>query len=301
MPLWEWDKVGGTLTHDATGWHAVRIAHVSDVETTIDPDATLYRLMRWPPCPQRGDPHPSIGLLPVANRSGRTLKGDPFQFEITVVYELQVTGTPDTPDPAIATLKVGATLQTTQTMRNAAGELITVKYNTGTDSDGQKEWSEQAVQVAYQEPQTTYRYHRREAESPGAKSGYYVAKTNATNVPGVLMVGEADNTRKWLCTRLEGESQDNGQTWEVDYEFHYNEDLALVGEDLTPPTAYESGWDPVVAYKLANGDTPVDIMAANHWEGTGEARSNQAIKREQVLKSVQFGDDLPPDMIGESS
>ena len=67
-----------------------------------------------------------------------------------------------------------------------------------------------------QRPQTVLAFTRKESRSPLQKSLIYRGKVNARKIgifdPGTL-----------LCTRLDGDSPDNGATFTVRYEFQFND------------------------------------------------------------------------------
>jgi hypothetical protein len=63
-------------------------------------------------------------------------------------------------------------------------------------------------------------FSRREGFSPAFKSRNFVGRTNSGTWGG-------DPPGSWLCTRIEGVSDDGGQTFNVTYEFQYNIDTWL--------------------------------------------------------------------------
>ena len=62
-----------------------------------------------------------------------------------------------------------------------------------------------------------YTATRTESESPFALSKLFVGRVNAST-----FLGEPAET--WLCTAIEGVSEDGGVTWTVTYEFEYRSD-----------------------------------------------------------------------------
>lgn len=101
---------------------------------------------------------------------------------------------------------------------------------------------DQAGEVEYHLPNHVVVFRRREPDSPGAtgrdgnfnKSKHYVGSINRDKVFG-------DQKHMWMCTRLDGRSDDGGQSYMVTYEFQRNED----------------SWNPVLVYRDPKTGAPV--------------------------------------------
>ena len=73
----------------------------------------------------------------------------------------------------------------------------------------------------------------------------------AVNNAAISLTGDPDRT--WLCTRIDGQSQDGGVSFVVTYEFQIRRGPYL--SEATPPT-YQ-GWDAVVVYIDPETDKPI--------------------------------------------
>lgn len=165
--------------------------------------------------PRRGQRHPTRPTAFVTHRravgtGGRTVR-------VTITYEDR--GESD--DPADERIRVGTSLRTVETNKDVNGALLTVMIPGSKDQSGT---------VSVERPISTIHVSRKEASSPGAKSRAYAGKVNGRGQ--FRLAGGDVAARTWRCNYITGESTDQGETWQVDYEFEYD----------------KNGWDKEVAY-----------------------------------------------------
>lgn len=104
--------------------------------------------------------------------------------------------------------RVGGRIQTTTTTKSYNGLDLTAIHFPG----GVAPLVTRIVEVEIGIPQVVFSFERDEPESPGDKARNFVGKVNSVPIFN-------DGPRKWLCTAIEGISNDNGLTWHVSYEF----------------------------------------------------------------------------------
>lgn len=191
-------------------------------EISGDPEKKFRLALTAPGIPRLGTPHPDFGDIIVVEVSPR-FKG-PTQAHVTIQYRRPSI---DKGDPApggigavldLGTISVGATTSERETTEDINGRPLQVSHIVqvddglgGTEDDLQTQIRTAQVST----PQVVLRISRLEAGSPDAKARQYVGTTNAKPVG-------KDPPRSWLCTRIEGSSNDGGKTYSVNYEFQYN-------------------------------------------------------------------------------
>ena len=176
----------------------------------------------------RGDFHPSIpGIQADTFNVSPCGQSSNAQFKVTINYKALNSSEIIPDDAAPAQLRVSATVQQVNANTDINGDTLLV-YHTGSaavdsgdvryDADefdlGVRK--EQTAEISIQVPQAVFSFSRRETRDPGYKAIAYVGKVNAGSFRG-------DPPGIWLCTRIEGDSPDNGKTWNVSYEFQRNE------------------------------------------------------------------------------
>lgn len=87
--------------------------------------------------------------------------------------------------------------------------------------------------VSVFKPQTSYEYSRKQNYSPASDSIDFVGKVNS----GTWKGGAA---KTWLCTGIVGRSNDNGDTYDVNYSFQYQPE----------------GWNPHYVFLMPDGRPP---------------------------------------------
>lgn len=228
---------GAAVTEDENGYATTMACQVSGLVGS--PDEIVYAAMTTPGIPQRGDYHAAIPDVRVASREGKAI--DAGTVEILVHYK-NLNPKDQLPDAAQpAQIEVLTSIQEVETNRDKDDNLMKVTYNS---SEG--ETVDQVVTVRKNEPQTIVRYSRKEPLSPGDKAKSFVGTVNAAPVFN-------DPERFWLCSRIDGSSDDGGKSYTVVYEFIRNRDT----------------WDVVARYvDPATGMTPGDVTFGDQANGT---------------------------------
>lgn len=157
--------------------------------------------------------------------NARTEADDPEVKRVTVGYRLpqQTTSDQDPPPPVSSggTVSVGARLQPVTRSLDFAGNQITTEHTyVETDPSGNTTRNELVTQPAEVEaliPTTVLAVTRTESDSPLTFAKDFVGFLNNST-----FAGEA--TRKWLCTAIDGVSDDGGNTYETTYEFEFRND-----------------------------------------------------------------------------
>ncbi len=235
MPRVTADKIdGAAYTIDASGKRIVRTFDVDELdrspadrliqayEAVDDVDASIF-------VPSYGDVHPTeTGLVATNIRIAPNGKDG---ARVTVEYRTPTPGQlppktdDDTDDPGL--LEVGGAIVEREVQVDKDGNpLLLVRES------GQQQQAKARIQV----PDPVLRRTRKETTNPASKQAAYQGKVNS-----VAVWGRAERTL--LCRTLSGQSDDNGATYTVTYEFQYNPDtwdvtLAFLGEDgLVAPGA----------------------------------------------------------------
>ena len=119
------------------------------------------------------------------------------------------------------------------------------------------------------QPTTTLTASRVESVSPGQKSKTYVGKVNS----GTWSLDPGCLAREWLCTGIDGSSNDRGSTWNVTYSFEYKP--RIVDDDRL------TGWDARVYY--IDPDTGRPPSDCNSGDNKGEG-----YKVVQIYDEINF-------------
>lgn len=107
-------------------------------------------------------------------------------------------------DDAATVKTISASLSSVKTNLDYNDALITVTHNGIT----------QGTEVDKQLPTVVFKYRRRETQRPFTRAVDYVGKVNLSSFEGKA-------TRTVLCTSINGDSDDGGVTYLVDYEFQF--------------------------------------------------------------------------------
>lgn len=203
---------GATTRRTLDGWEVQRVAYVSGLSG--DYNQRMAQAISAEGIPQLRQVHPAIASIFVTAVDARP--AGPSGAVVRISY-----GTPSSqqlPEEP-AQIEVGATLSQTTTYETISGDPIEVTLGEGEDAPTQ------IARVTKLIPQVTVRYSRLEEASPGDKARLYVGKINETEV-------FSSSVGTWMCTAIQGRSNDGGATYEVTYDFQYNAD----------------GWQPRVVY-----------------------------------------------------
>ena len=238
MATVQWDIIDGTLTDSAEGLRLTRRAKVSGV--TGDADQRLLNA-RLALAVNTGTPHPSIAGLYVIDMQVNPIGAG--IFDATVNYGPSITSLiPDENQPP--QISVGSSVQSQETNLDINGDVMRLDFTINdVDADGNpvKRKEEFTGTVSIQVPQTVMRFTRRENLAPYVKSLTFTGKVNSNTFLGMPPI-------TWLCTRIEGDSGDGGQTYTVNYEFQHNPatwDATIVAKD--PSTAAPPRAEDVIA------------------------------------------------------
>jgi len=181
-----------------------------------------------PDIPQLGDPHQGSATagLSCVNQSV-SFKG-PTQAKVVCTFRIPrvFAGEPPAGDTGaigavvdLGTISVGATSATRESFEDIQGDRMIVSHIVAKD-DGlggtTDELVEQVRSASIAEPQTVLRVTRLEIGSPDVIAREYVGTVNDKPI------GKLDPAGVWLCTRIDGTSNDGGKTYSVTYEFQRN-------------------------------------------------------------------------------
>lgn len=122
-------------------------------------------------------------------------------------------------DFAVPQLETFTSLVTVATNKHQAGPTgvrgLAILVNWPTPLSNQQEGDvapTQGASVQYMQPVSGLRFTRRERTRPDARARLFVGKLNSEPVSG-------DPAGMWMCTRLDGVTDDGGESYGVTYEF----------------------------------------------------------------------------------
>jgi hypothetical protein len=233
---------GEELTHTSQGYEA-RVSY--QVENVFGNESSrLYTAMQADGVPPIGEPHPTVPNISVVDRQAKCYPNSPNTVRVDVVYR--------TPEPGEklagegeGVVSLSTTVQTAETQFDAYFDPIRVTYTgESIDEDGNlvTTTTTQTATVSIQEPSTVLRITRRESTPRFEEAIAYVGKVNSRFWSRGL-------PRQWLCTGITADTDDDGATYIVTYEFQHNPSL--------------SGWDITVAWQDENGNIPEDATDGN--------------------------------------
>lgn len=255
-----------TLSQTAQGPVATSTYRVADVGGP----ALMRHLLaaEAPGIPRLGERHP-VTAVPVSDVHTVLVEGCTSQFMVTVTWgKVSTSGDHFQNYPsesAPPTLELLSSVQSSTTMRDSDGNVITLDYiyDTGTSSEP---GPTQTGTIEYMNLHQVVRYRRRERRRPSAKARKYLRHINSV---ALTLDGEhVDDPHTWLCTRLDSVTDDRGLSWNVTYDFTFS-----------PET---NGWDAEVVYIHRDTDMPVSNPVF-----TGEAPSAKVV---QLYKVANFLD-----------
>jgi len=279
MPVEQSDLVEvNEVKQGKDGIEAVRGFQV--VGLSGNPDNRLLQAITEPGIPLRGEPHPSIEGIKADEISASPQGAE--NALVTVTYK-QLTEDENEPDELQKpTITVGSTVQEDIVNLDAFGKqmllnhtkrkVITTDIGSGTKtSNKDTKLPTQPGEVGVQFPLTTISLSRREKNNPLFKSEIYTGKINSAPIFG-------DPKHIWICTGIDGDSDDGGQTFTVSYNFQ----RAPQG----------TTWDPILVYIDPETDAPVAGLNIIDKQGPikqGEADDSEVgIKRFQVYIDIDF-------------
>ncbi len=209
---------------------------------------------------QIGTPHPEVTNMELRNATASVVTGDVIQLRMEY-RQRQFAAFSTVQDEIQSRLQVGSTLSQEQVNTDVNGKLLIVSYNLkdeNGDSTGVRK--QQTGTVAVLLPQSTITVNREELESPLDKSRRFTGKANN----GGWLLDPAATARTWLCTGITGNTQDNGDTWDVTYSFQFDRDI----------------WDATIVFRDETGQVPGDVEEKKLGGG--------GISTYQMYKTVDF-------------
>jgi hypothetical protein len=219
---------------DAEGVRVTRVFHVTGF--TGAASQRPFEAETATGIPTYGSAHPDIAPLLVVNKSVRMIDAD--NARVVVTYRRPREN--QKPDPAdndeTPTLTMSVSLVEITSNKDATGADILVTY------DG----ISQSAEVTKQLPLITFRLSRREQDHPTLRALDCVGKLNNASF---TIGGQSLAAGTVLCSNISTRTDDNSETFFVEYEFQY----------------FAAGWEVVVYYiDPDTGRPPADLVA-----GTG--------------------------------
>lgn len=241
------DGPGIELTKD--GYRAIRVARVFGLPG--DGAARLFHALNAPRVPKYGDLHPVISGLPVSRVYAALESGSTNIATVTCEYfyptggNMHFVNIEDIRGASLPQLEITSTVQpsTTQFYLDDAGNkhqiLLPYSRHPPEGEPGpSQELPLQSGTVEYQLPMTVFRYMRRERTPVDVIRNK--ARAFVSTINSIAIFGESD-IHYWMCTRLDGVSDDAGRTSNVTYEFQRHPDT----------------WNPVAIYTDPDTQRPV--------------------------------------------
>ena len=218
---------GHRLNEGSEGYTLETTMHIERDPSATSADAALYEILSNPNVPVRGDPHPFVPGIKVLERDAEPVSDDPGRIIVKLRY-----GVPQPGDPVsgVTTVRTGSGATSEQVNVDLDGQPILTQLQVDTplpDGSGTTtRVDEQVHNVDVERPTTSVEFERVETANPTPQSVRYVGRVNA-----VTWYGGAAGT--WLCTGIQGNSDDGGATYKVTYSFQYN----------------PNGWNPTVRHR----------------------------------------------------
>lgn len=260
---------GARAEISTTGLRATRIAHVEGLISKGS--AGLFEAMNASGIPRHGEPFPDIPNLWVTGVEAVYEPDSNTQARVIIRY-----GFPDIDvgyfdnEPSETTtprLEVSSSVQSTTTNKDVHGKVFVIDnyHKEFREPDGTPIGTNalpepaQGGEVNFQQPTATVRYFRREPGSPGLKSKQYVGTINASPVFG-------DPAHFWMCTRLDGSTDDGGRSYNTTYEFQRHPDSWDVVVVWRDPETGQPGQDVRVGIDDLNGAKIVQLYREEEFE-----------------------------------
>lgn len=198
-----------------------------------------------------GSPTQDISNTYMQEISGEWVDGENTIARVTAQYSRPASPeqqTPDDSNPGAAIIRIGSTVSNKKSNKDAAGNVITISLT------GQED---QLAEIDVNVPNSLITFSRKESASPLSKDITYRNKVNSVALGSLA-------AETVLCLGIEGESTDNGLTWNITYNFQYDPDgfnnqivvyidpeTDRVHNDVNLAVANE-GWESVDPYATAN-------------------------------------------------
>lgn len=213
----------GEISETEDGYEETRVAMITGI--TGPGHKLKYNALQHPGLPLFGDPHPSIPGIVCVRRVAELVGGND-KAKVTLTYAIPKPSQqqtppqqPGAPSGNTGVIRVGSSTQSTTTQKDVFGTPILVKHtfpkNYPDESFAGKVDYPQGADVDVAIPNMVVTETRLESASPFFKAQRFVGRVNNRSVFG-------GQPRTYLCTRIEGVTNDRGLTFEVSYEFQFN-------------------------------------------------------------------------------
>lgn len=213
-----------------------------------DPDHRLNNARFVSGIPQMGDFHKAVEGAFVGRVGLDHLPSSPTQARVRVEWGFFADeeddpffNAPD--DNAVPQLEVSSVLVPKTTNFDVHGVSILLEHSiiiedpeTGTSTE--KKLPPQVAAVEYLAPEDFVIYRRREVHDPRPRSRLFKGHVNDRTV-------FTDGPRMWLCTQLDGVTDDRGASWNVTYAFQRNIDTWQARVIYRDPATGEGVKDPI--------------------------------------------------------
>ena len=217
------------------GWEFERIAIVTGVAGLGH--EKIYNAANTAGMPSIGDAHPTVSYSKL--HEIRSIYVDPNKVKFSLIYHYPNFGSSG--GFVADSIHVGASVIQVETNKNIADEAFELKYTYPVDyqrSPHDEPLTEakqitQGVMASKMIPQRTLTIQKEKGYSPESEAAFYVGKINSLTWRG-------DPPATWLCTQIEGYSDDGGYNYKVTYKFQYKYDT----------------WDPVLVFIKDDGNPP---------------------------------------------
>ncbi|GMV81500.1 MAG: hypothetical protein AMXMBFR7_26840 [Planctomycetota bacterium] len=204
-----------SLEEGSEGYTCTRAFMVSGL--TGDADRKLFSALEADGIPRRGDFHPSIPNLVAVGRSTDAIDVGTIKVRVTYKPYNASTVINEVAPPKVS---MGATVQDLETYKDHTGATMYVYYtstpvNGASVYDKTKDSGKATGKVNRSYPMPVARLTRRERKNPLDLALQYVGRVN-------LLAFRGGAARTWLITRIEGDSEDGGESFTNTYELAYN-------------------------------------------------------------------------------
>ena len=260
------DGASGRLSAD--GWECERVMVVENM-TKGSAASRLYRSALAPGVPRLYSQHPSIPHCLL-----REIRAEPNESGTVITLRLAYrTDLEKIADAAAAVrlVRVSASVVAHDVNTDITGQPLVVSYVSRSEGGG----GEQTGTVSLLEPQITVAYDAGARTVPAAVQRYiaeckrYVGLVNS----GACPWDSSAKPREWLCTGINGTTEDGGETWNSEPSFQYSR---------WDPDYHYFGWDAFIAWKDPNtGRPPSDVMWVTE-------RTHNGMNRYQIYNMVDF-------------